>query len=135
MPLLHFHILEGRNDAEIKKLLDTAHEAMLEVFQVPRRDRYQLVSEHKPSHMIVEDTGLDIPRTEKVVLLQMFSRPRAPEKTAEFYKLLTDRLKAECGIEPSDVMVSVVENEDAHWSFGNGRAQFLTGELGGKPKN
>ena len=95
------------------------------------RDRYQLVTEYKPSRMIVEDTGLDIPRTDKVILVQMFSRPRGAEKTALFYKLLTERLEKECGIAPSDVMVSVVENEDAHWSFGHGRAQFLTGELGG----
>uniref|UniRef100_A0A6P4FCX4 Beta-alanine--pyruvate aminotransferase-like n=1 Tax=Drosophila rhopaloa TaxID=1041015 RepID=A0A6P4FCX4_DRORH len=33
MPLLHFHVYEGRSEAEIKKLLDTAHEAMLEAFQ------------------------------------------------------------------------------------------------------
>ncbi|GCE88514.1 tautomerase family protein [Komagataeibacter diospyri] len=131
MPLLHFHLLEGRTDAEIRTLLDAAHEAMLEAFAVPRRDRYQLVSEYKPSRMIVEDTGLDIPRTDKVVVVQMFSRPRGADKTAEFYRLLTERLEQECGIAPSDVMISVVENEDAHWSFGNGRAQFLTGELGG----
>lgn len=129
MPLLHFHIREGRSEEDVTKLLNSAHEAMLDVFQVPRGDRYQIVSEHKGSHFIVEDTGLGIPRTEKVVLLQVFSRPRGQEKTAEFYKVLTDRLEAECGILPSDVMVSVVENQDAHWSFGNGRAQFLTGEL------
>lgn len=110
-------------------MLDAAHEAMLEAFQVPRGDRYQLVSEHKPSHMIVEDTGLDIPRTDKVVLLQVFSRPRGKEQTTHFYSLLTRRLEKECGILPSDVMISVVENGDLHWSFGHGRAQFLTGEL------
>jgi hypothetical protein len=27
------------------------------------------------------------------------------------------------------VMVSIVTNTDADWSFGNGVAQFLTGEL------
>jgi malonate semialdehyde decarboxylase len=37
-------------------------------------------------------------------------------------------LKA-CGIEQNDIVVSLVANSDADWSFGNGRAQFLTGEL------
>lgn len=129
MPLLHFHVYEGRSEGEIKKLLDTAHEAMLEAFQVPRGDRYQIVTEHKPSHMILEDTGLDIPRTKDMILLQVFSRPRGDGNLALFYRLLTDRLEAECGIKSSDVMISVVENKDAHWSFGFGRAQFLTGEL------
>ncbi|MBB2201105.1 tautomerase family protein [Gluconacetobacter tumulisoli] len=134
MPLLHFHLIEGRSDAEIKTLLDAAHAAMLEAFQVPAGDRYQIVSEHKPLRMIVEDTGLDIPRTRDVVLVQMFSRPRGDEKNALFYRLLVERLQQACGIAPSDVMISVVENQDAHWSFGHGRAQFLTGELPGPAK-
>ncbi|GAB6855328.1 tautomerase family protein [Asaia astilbis] len=129
MPLLHFHVVEGRSDIEVKAMLDAAHEAMLEIFDVPRGDRYQIVSEHKKTHLIVEDTGLNIPRTDKVLVLQMFSRPRGEEKNAAFYRRLTERLQEECNMMPSDVMVSVVENEDSHWSFGHGRAQFLTGEL------
>ena len=43
-------------------MLDAAHEAMLEAFGVPPGDRYQIVSEHKLSRMIVEDTGLAMPR-------------------------------------------------------------------------
>lgn len=129
MPLLHFHVVEGRSESDIKAMLDAAHEAMLETFEVPRGDRYQIVSEHKKTHLVVEDTGLDIPRTDKILLLQMFTRPRGDKKNEEFYKNLTDRLQRSCNMAPSDVMISVVENNDAHWSFGHGRAQFLTGEL------
>lgn len=129
MPLLRFDLIEGRSKAELKTLLDAAHEAMLEAFQVPSGDRYQIVTEHKPSRMIVEDTGLGIPRTKDVVLVQMTTRPRGREKKELFYRLLTAKLQAACGIDPADVMVSTVENTDEDWSFGNGRAQFLTGEL------
>jgi hypothetical protein len=129
MPLLRFDLIEGRTDAELKTLLDAAHEAMLEAFGVPARDRYQIVTEHKPSRMIIEDTGLGIPRTDKVVFLQMTTRPRPVEQKTLFYKLLTEKLKLRCGIESSDVVISCVVNEDDDWSFGHGRAQFLTGEL------
>ncbi|GFO80439.1 tautomerase family protein [Methyloceanibacter sp.] len=129
MPLLRFDLIEGRNDEEIQDLLDAAHRAMLAAFKVPERDRYQIVHEHKPGQMIVEDTGLDIPRTEKVVLLQVTSRPRTREQKETFYRLLCEELEKTCGIAPSDVMVSIVENTDGDWSFGRGRAQFLTGEL------
>lgn len=129
MPLLRFDLIEGRTDAELKKLLDAAHAAMLEAFKVPVRDRYQVVHEHKPSRLIVEDTGLDIPRTEKVVMLQVTSRPRSREMKETFYKLLCERLQAECAIKSSDVMVNFVINSDEDWSFGLGRAQFLVGDL------
>ncbi len=129
MPLLRFDLVEGRSDAELKSLLDAAHEAVVEAFGVPVRDRYQVVNEHKPSRLIVEDTGLGIPRTDKVVLLQVTSRPRGREANETFYRLLVEKLEAACGISPDDVMVSIVINGDADWSFGKGRAQFLTGEL------
>lgn len=132
MPLLRFDLIEGRTGAELKTLLDAAHRAMLAAFKVPERDRYQIVHEHKPSRLIVEDTGLGIPRTDKVVFLQMTSRPRGREVKETFYRLLVQELQASCGIAPSDVVVSVIENSDEDWSFGHGRAQFLTGELGGE---
>jgi len=129
MPLLRFDLIEGRTDDELKTLLDAAHRAMLEAFKVPERDRYQIVHEHKPGTMIVEDTGLGIPRTDKVVVVSVTSRPRTREQKEDFYRVLCEELRRACGIAPSDVMVSIVENADEDWSFGLGRAQFLTGEL------
>jgi len=129
MPLLRFDLIEGRTDDEMKALLDAAHRAMLAAFKVPERDRYQIVHEHAPSRMIVEDTGLGIPRTDKVVFLQMTSRPRQRKQKEAFYRLLCEELETSCGIAPSDVVVSIVENTDEDWSFGLGRGQFLTGEL------
>lgn len=129
MPLLRFDLVEGRTDAELSTLLDAAHEAMLEALKVPARDRYQIVHEHKASRMIIQDTGLDIPRTDKIVMLQVTSRPRGEEMKTAFYRLLTEKLQAKCGIEPTDVMINFVINSDADWSFGHGRAQFLVGDL------
>jgi phenylpyruvate tautomerase PptA (4-oxalocrotonate tautomerase family) len=129
MPLLRFDLIEGRSADELQALLDAAHRAMLEAFKVPRRDRYQIVNEHKPGHMIVEDTGLGIPRTDKVVFLQVTSRPRGRDAKEAFYRLLVEELEKSCGIAPSDVVVSILENTDEDWSFGLGRAQFLTGDL------
>ena len=129
MPLLRFDLIEGRSDAELKALLDAAHRAMLAAFKVPERDRYQIVHEHKPSRIIIEDTGRNLPRTDKVVFLQVTSRPRGRDAKQAFYRLLTEELERSCRIAPSDVMVSIIENTDEDWSFGLGRAQFLTGDL------
>jgi hypothetical protein len=129
MPLLRFDLIEGRTADELQTLLDAAHRVVLAAFKVPTRDRYQIVTEHKRGHMIIEDTGLNIPRTDKVVFLQVTSRPRRREAKEAFYKLLADELEKSCGLAPSDLVVSIVENTDEDWSFGLGRAQFLTREL------
>jgi hypothetical protein len=134
MPFLRFDIIEGRNEQEIAALLDATHRVVLRTFQVPKRDRYQIVHEHKPNRTRIEDTGLGIERSDKVVLLQITTRPHTAEEKTTFYRELCVELEPSCGIPPSDVMVTVVENTDEGWSFGHGRAQFLTGELrGSKP--
>lgn len=129
MPLIRIDVYEGRSEQEIKTLLDTAHEAMVETFKTPMRDRYQILNEHPPSRMIMEDTGLDIPRTRNFVMIQITTRPRSRAMKEAFYRRMTEALEARCGIAPSDVMMNFVTCADEDWSFGFGRAQFLTGEL------
>jgi malonate semialdehyde decarboxylase len=102
---------------------------MVEAFEVPATDRYQSVTQHRPAEMVLEDTGLGFRRTDKVVLLTVISRRRTEVQKKKFYQLLAERLHERCGISPDDLIVSLVENSDADWSFGHGRAQFLTKEL------
>jgi hypothetical protein len=129
MPLVRIDAIEGRSEQEIKALLDAAHRAVLSAFKVPQRDRYQIYHEHAESHMIVEDTGLGIERTANAVVITLISMPRSQELKIQLYKDLCRELKASCGIEPSDVIVSIATNAAPDWSFGNGVAQFITGEL------
>ncbi len=129
MPLVRVDALEGRSKNEIKCLLDAVHRAVLSAFKVPQGDRYQIYQGHPESNLIVEDTGLGIQRTKNVVVVTVFSKSRTQEAKQSFYSDLCRELKASCDIDPSDVMVCVVSNTESDWSFGNGRAQFITGEL------
>lgn len=129
MPLLIFEVIEGRSEAELKTLLDAAHRAVLSAFEVPQRDRYQIVHENKAHHMVIEDTGLNLTRTRNLVVVRVITSPRAEEQKQRFYADLSRELKESCGIESSDLMVSITTNSKGDWSFGNGVAQYLTGEL------
>ncbi|KRB55339.1 tautomerase [Rhizobium sp. Root708] len=130
MPLVKVHVLKCRTSQELSMLLDTIHDVIVASFGVPPRDRYQILHEHEASHFWALDTGLDIARTEKIILLEIVSRPRSRDAKVAFYANLARELQARCDIEPSDVMVTMINNSDEDWSFGLGRAQFLTGELG-----
>ena len=128
MPFLRVDAYEGRTKEEVKGLLDAIHRAILSAFGVPLRDRYQVYQEHSESNFIVQDTGLGIGRTKKVVFIGITSKQRTKEQKKSLYTKLCEELSS-CGIEPNDIVVSIVTNSDADWSFGNGGAQFLTGEL------
>jgi phenylpyruvate tautomerase PptA (4-oxalocrotonate tautomerase family) len=129
MPLVRLDLIEGRNAAEIASLLDASHRAIVSAFGTPERDRYQVVHEHRRDNVIFQDSGLAIPRTDRVVLVSITTRPRSEASKLAFFGELCRLLKVHCGIESSDVIVSIVTNADEDWSFGYGRAQFKTGEL------
>lgn len=129
MPLVIFDVIEGRSDAELQQLLDAAHRAVLSAFEVPTRDRYQIVHENKAKHMVIEDTGLNLTRTRDLVVVRVITSPRAEEQKQRFYAELCRELKENCGIEGDDLMVSITTNSKGDWSFGKGVAQYLTGDL------
>jgi phenylpyruvate tautomerase PptA (4-oxalocrotonate tautomerase family) len=129
MPLIRIDVIEGRSDEEVKQLADTVQHVMVDVFAAPERDRYQIIHEHPPGRLIVEDTGLGITRTEAAVVIQVTEQGRDESQKKALYAALARALEAEVGLGPEDLIVSIVANTSADWSFGLGRAQFLDGEL------
>ena len=129
MPLLRFDLIEGRDEKAIKKLLDAAHQAVLKSLGVPERDRYQVVHQHPAHELIVEDTGLGIERSRNLVLITVTSVQRTDTQKQALYKALVEELERQCGIDPKDVVISLVTNSRSDWSFGLGEAQFLSGKL------
>lgn len=131
MPLVYYDIVRGRSREQIRALLDSTQAAMLEAFEVPERDRYQLVTEHSPGEMIVQDHGLGIERSENTVIIHMISRrgKKTRAQKEKLYALLARNLQRDCGLDPADLVVVITENESEDWSIGYGRAQFCNGEL------
>ncbi|WP_455915805.1 tautomerase family protein [Pantoea agglomerans] len=129
MPLLQFDVIQGRSESEMRTLLDAAHRAVLAAFKVPARDRYQIVHENKAYQMVFEDTGLGLTRTDNLVMIRVFTSPRSDEQKQFFMAELCRELKESCGILGSDVMISFITNGKGDWSFGNGVAQYMTGDL------
>jgi phenylpyruvate tautomerase PptA (4-oxalocrotonate tautomerase family) len=129
VPLVRIDVQQGRSASELRLLADTVQDVLLDVFAAPPRDRYQIITEHPVGHIITEDTGLGFERTDGVVVIQIFQQGRTADQKQAAYRELAARLGATCGVQPTDLIVSVTANERADWSFGLGRAQFLEGDL------
>jgi phenylpyruvate tautomerase PptA (4-oxalocrotonate tautomerase family) len=129
VPLVRIDIVQGRTDEEVGTLADTVQEVMEEVFAAPPRDRYQVISEHRPGRLILQDTGLGFERSDRVVLVQVVQQGRTTAQKQALYAALAARLEDKTGLAPTDLVVSVSENTRADWSFGMGRAQFVEGDL------
>src|SRR5215217_1573955 len=122
MPLVRIDLQTGRTPAQLRRLADVVQEVMLDVFDAPPRDRYQIITEHPVGHIIAEDTGLGFERTNDVTIIQIFQQGRSEEMKRAAYRELALRLNDRCGIAPTDLVISIVANGRQDWSFGLGRA-------------
>ena len=129
MPLVHIHVIRGRNEQQTRTLLDSIHDSTVVAFDVPASDRYQILTQHDPHEIIALDTGQSMTRTNSLVMLHFVSRERTEQAKQRLYELLAANLHRNCGVSSEDLVVTITENGAADWSFGRGVAQFVTGEL------
>jgi phenylpyruvate tautomerase PptA (4-oxalocrotonate tautomerase family) len=129
VPLVRIDLVKGRSEKEIRVLADTVQHVLRDVFAAPDRDRYQVIAEHPPGRLILEDTGLGLERTGGVVLIEVVQQGRTDAQKKALYAALATRLHERAGVRPEDLVISVTGNSRADWSFGLGRAQFLEGDL------
>jgi len=129
MPLMRIDMFRGRSKAEIKKILDISYQVATEELHLLPRDRYQIVTQHDPEEMIIQDVGLGFDRTDQFLMFSLTSSPRAEDDKQRFYARLVKELEAGAGVASADVMINIVGNTRADWSFGNGEAQFMNGKL------
>jgi phenylpyruvate tautomerase PptA (4-oxalocrotonate tautomerase family) len=130
MPLIRIDVIRGRDPSQLRALADTVHEVLVENFATPPRDRYQIISQHEPGEMILLDTGLGFERSrDGVVVIQVTEQGRTQGHKEALYSALAARLADRELVAPADLVISISENTRADWSFGFGKAQFLTGDL------
>lgn len=130
MPLVRIDLIAGRSPEEVRAIADAIHTAIVDVYGVPVRDRFQIITELPASQIIAEDAGLGFERTDGIVMIQIFTqRGRSDEAKTTLYARIHAAL-ADIGVLSEDVFIGYVENGPQDWSFGFGRAQYLTGELG-----
>ncbi len=131
MPLVMVDTIRGEYDEpQLRTLLDAVQDAVVEAFDVPETDRYQILTQHEPFELVALDTGLGIERSDRLVMIRLSSKARTQEAKVVLYEALARNLADRLGISGNDIVVTINENGDADWSFGHGTAQFLTGELG-----
>lgn len=126
MPLVRIEHSDSRtNGVEIASAI---HEAIVTVYAIPVRDRFQVITARPATTIIAEDAGLGFDRNDPVIIQIFTQRGRSDQIKQELYAEIAHRLAA-VGVAGEDVFIGYVENGPQDWSFGFGRAQYLTGEL------
>lgn len=126
MPLIRIdHSSRRTNSAQIG---DAIHQAVVQVFGIPERDRFQVLTSRPAETIVAEDAGLGFTRFDPVIIQIFTQRGRSDEAKQSLYAEIAMRLEG-AGVDGADIFIGYVENGPQDWSFGFGRTQYLTGEL------
>ncbi|MGH8954502.1 MAG: tautomerase family protein [Microbacterium sp.] len=126
MPLVRIDHSDARSNSQ--EISEAIHDAIVEVYGIPVRDRFQVITSRSTTTIIAEDAGLGFDRTDPVIIQIFTQRGRSDQMKQNLYAEIAARLAA-VGVAGEDVFIGYVENGPQDWSFGFGRAQYLTGEL------
>ncbi len=120
MPLVNIAILKGKPAAYARAVGDAVNSAVIENMGFPDDDRYQIIHEVEPHRLQFQARDGDR------VMMHLIMRAGRSNKTKQaFYAKVTENLAADPGIDPANVLITIVENHDIDWSFRDGVAQFV----------
>jgi hypothetical protein len=129
VPLVRIDVNAGRSPEELQQLSRGIHDAILAEYGIPERDYFHIVTEHPAGQIVAQDAGLGFERTSGVVMIQIFTQAgRSQEAKQALFASVAAKL-GDLGIAGENVFIGYVENAAGDWSFGFGRAQYVTGEL------
>lgn len=129
MPLVRIEMSESYNAVQARLVADAIHSAIVEVLGIPVSDRFQILNRLPTGSIIAEDAGLGFERTAGIVMIQIFTqRGRSRETKQHLYQSIANHIAA-VGVQGQDLFIGYQENGPEDWSFGFGRAQYITGEL------
>jgi len=124
MPLVRIDLPQSIDADRAQKIGETIHKAMTDVINVPKDDKFQVITRHPPEGRNVTSEYLGIHYSNNVALIQItLNQGRAVELKKAFYQRVANDL-AELGLRKQDVVINLVEVPKENWSFGNGEMQY-----------
>ena len=122
MPLTRITLHERSSESRIAAISDILHCTLVDTFDVPAQDRFQIVEKLPTSQRIYDRHYLSGTRSDDFILFTLLAgRPRSVAQKSALCRLLAQRLQQQLGINPDDVMVVIQFNSASDWSFSHGQ--------------
>jgi phenylpyruvate tautomerase PptA (4-oxalocrotonate tautomerase family) len=125
VPLVRIDLAEGKGVAYGQTVGEVVYDAMIATINVPKDDRFQIITTHPAEGLVFDPGYLGIQRSKDWLCIQItLNDGRTVDQKRAFYKAIADGLAARLGLRREDVLISLVEVRKENWSFGNGEAQY-----------
>ena len=125
MPLVRIDLNKSYSLDISKKIGDIIYAAMEQEINVPKDDKFQVITRHDSSEINIPDSYLGIKYTPGIIIIQItLNGGRSVELKKKLYKKIAEELHTKLHIRKEDVFIGLVEVDKENWSFGNGEAQY-----------
>ena len=127
MPFIRVSYLERQYEAlQLKRISQTIMDALIEHFNVPEDDLFQVFHAHKREEFYYNSNYLNVERSDGLIFIQITCKSgRTKRQKTGLYETLAKNLSTTLHMRIEDVFVVLVDTEFEDWSFGNGVAQML----------
>jgi 4-oxalocrotonate tautomerase len=127
MPFVRIDLMRGKTVGYRKALGEIVYQAMIDLIDVPKDDKFQIITEHAPEELNFPASYLGNRYSQDIVFIQItLNAGRSVEQKKAFYKRIVDDIHAQLKARPDDVVINLVEVAKENWSFGCGIAQYVS---------
>ena len=127
MPLVRIDLIRGKSAQYRKTLGEIVYAAMTDLINVPKDDKFQVITEHAPEDLNFAESYLGNHYSQDIIFIQVtLNAGRSVELKKAFYKRIVDDIQTRLNTRPDDVVINLVEVAKENWSFGHGIAQYAT---------
>jgi phenylpyruvate tautomerase PptA (4-oxalocrotonate tautomerase family) len=125
MPFVGIDLMRGKSIEYRKTIGEIVYNAMRDVIDVPKDDKFQVIAEHPVEAFNVSASYLGNDYSKDLILIQItLNAGRSVEQKKAFYKRIVDDMNSQLNVRPQDVVINLVEVAKENWSFGGGIAQY-----------
>lgn len=129
MPFVQISLLQGKTPARAQAVSDAVHQALVDVFDVPMLDKFQVVHEVPLERLVFPPGYMGIPHTRDIVYIHITCKEgRTVDMKRRLYAHIAGGVSERTGMSQDDVVIVLAENKAENWSFGRGKAQLVDGE-------
>jgi len=126
MPLVRIDMPKGKSPEFRRAISQGIQAALVETFDVPEDDLFQIVSEHAADSPIVHAPSYQgLQYSPELTIIQLtVSDTRSLAQKRRLFQRVVERLTSAPGLRPDDILINLVEVKKENWSFGRGLAQY-----------
>lgn len=117
-------------DKTIKKdtkenISNSIHKSLIECFNIPSNDKFQVFIKVDKEDLVFPDEYLGNKYSNVVFINITCKEGRTKEQKKNLYEMIANNISQNTNIKKDDVFITIIENSQDNWTFGNGIAQLM----------